>query len=99
MKEEYTTNGITPQLGDRIVVFISYMDNEGNITEEEQYFGLVHSVNDSEIVIKHPDTGSEISLPPQFGSYEEAKESEYSLKPSGETVRDVKYTTGWTLRA
>lgn len=99
MAGEKYNMGIVPELGSLVVVRLNFCDEEGNVVEEKQHQGRIVKITDQEVIIKHPTTGEEVSLPPYFGSYERPRKGEYKLASTGETVVDPDYVTEWTLRA
>lgn len=97
-KEKYE-DGERPQIGSKVLVKFNFCDEVGDIVEEKQFFGAIEKITDSEVIIKHPSSGKEVSLPPHFGSYTRAAKGSYDLPSTGETIQDPDYLTEWTLRA
>lgn len=84
--------------GNLILVRLSFSDEEGQIVEEKQFQGLIDQINDSEIVVKHPSTGEEVTLPAHRESYQKAEPGEYDLPSTGEKITNPDFITEWTLR-
>lgn len=97
-KEEYTSE-CKPQCGDRVLVKFNFCDEQGEIVEELQFNGKIESITDEIVVLRHPENGKEVTLPPHFGSYVAAEPGTYELPSTGETMTDPDYITEWTLRA
>jgi hypothetical protein len=97
--EKYEEEGAPPSIGDSILLKFNFCDEEGQVVEEQQFQGVIEKITESEVIIRHPSNGKEVSLPPHFGSYLPAKKGLYDLPSTGEQVRDPDFITEWTLRA
>lgn len=98
MANENYTSAPIPDIGSRVLVRLNFCDEQGNIVEERQFFGVIDRITAEEVIIKDPESGKEVSLPPHFGSYEKPPKGEYPLASTGETVTDPDYVTEWTVR-
>ncbi len=96
--QRYNT-AVVPALGSRVLVRFNFCDEEGNIVETQQFQGEITTITEEEVIIKHPSSGKEVSLPPHFGSYERPPKGDYELPSTGELITDPDYITEWTLRA
>jgi hypothetical protein len=96
---EYEDNTKKLPLGSCVLVKLNYCDEEGDVVEEKQFHGLIDRITTEEVVIKNPNNGKEVSLPPLFGSYVKAEKGKYDLPSTGEFVIDPDFITEWTLRA
>jgi hypothetical protein len=99
MATEKYSNAPAPELGSRVLVRFNFCDEQGKVVEEKQFHGAIERITDTEVVIRHPSTGKEVSLPPHFGSYQRPPKGDYNLPSTGETITDPDYITEWTLRA
>ncbi len=97
--EKYQEAKTQPQIGARVLIRFHFCDEQGEIVEEQQFQGVIDSITDEEVVLKHPSNGKEVTLPPHFGSYVVADPGAYELPSTGETMKDPDFITEWTLRA
>jgi hypothetical protein len=81
-------------LGKRLLVGITYENEQGEAIRQEQFHGLIVEAGEGEIVIKRNDTGERKSLPPQLTP---ARPGEYRLRSTGEVVVDPDYLAKWVL--
>jgi hypothetical protein len=99
MTDEYQESISQPQVGSRVLVKFNFCDEQGEIVEEQQFQGVIESITEDEVVLRHPSNGKEVCLPPHFGSYLVAEKGVYELPSTGESMSDPDYITEWTLRA
>ncbi len=98
MSNQEYSDAPTPELGSIVLVRFSFNDEDGNTVEKKDFFGKITKINDQEVVLKNPNNGEEVTLPPHFGSYERPPKGDYELPSTGETVTNPDYITEWTLR-
>ncbi|MCB0323340.1 MAG: hypothetical protein KDD69_07190 [Bdellovibrionales bacterium] len=99
MAENDYTADAAPSVGDRVLIRFNFCDEEGNVVEEQQFMGAIESISDDEVVLTHPKSGKQVTLPPYFGSYTRPERGTYDLPSTGEQMVDPDYITEWTLRA
>ena len=97
--EEYQEGSAHPQVGARVLVRFNFCDEQGEVVEEQQFNGVIEKITDSEVLLRHPSNGKEVSLPPHFGSYSVAEKGTYDLPSTGEKMQNPDFITEWTLRA
>jgi hypothetical protein len=83
-------------LGKRLLVGITYEDEEGETVRQEQFHGLIVEAGEEGIVIERSDTGERRSLPPELMP---ARPGEYRLRSTGEVVVDPDYLAKWVMKA
>lgn len=98
MSSDNYSDAPAPAIGSIVLVRFSFNDEEGNTVETKDFFGRVTRINSDEVVLKNPNTGEEVTLPPYFGSYQRPPKGVYDLPSTGEKVTDPDYITEWTLR-
>ena len=85
-------------IGKKVLVGLTYLDQEGNLIEQQQFCGEVIRANFSEgILFRRLDSGKEFKLPPDLRGFTEAAAGEYRLRTTGEVVVDPDYTVTWTI--
>ncbi len=97
--EEYQEADTRPQVGSKVLIRFNFSDEQGEIVEEQQFQGVIETISDEEVILRHPVNGKEVTLPPHFGSYTVADPGEYELPSTGEVMKDPDFITEWTLRA
>ncbi len=78
-------------VGKRLLVGVRWT-SKGEVVREEQFHGLILEVDQEGLVIKRADTGARVILPPQL---DVAAPGEYTLRATGEVVRDPDYLATW----
>ena|ERR1044071_4259700 len=79
-------------IGKIVLVGLTYRNEQDEITDIRQYFGIVDRINTQEgLVIVRGDNQEEMSLPPRLGWYRRARPGIYNLKSSNYSVRDPDY--------
>ena len=74
-------------IGKHILVGITYLDKEGNITKQVQFDGTVIAANQNEsIIIKKTESNEDFELPPDLSFLRVAAPGEYRLKSIEKTV-------------
>lgn len=84
--------------GRRLLVGITYLDDEGQITSTQQFCGRVLDVGDGVVVVERPGEREPAVLPADAAAYEPAAEGAYRLQNTGEIVIDPDYVTTWHVR-
>jgi hypothetical protein len=84
--------------GHRLLVGITYLDDEGQITSAQQFCGRVLDVADGVVVVERPGETDPAVLPADAAAYEPAAEGSYRLQNTGEIVIDPDYLTTWHVR-
>jgi hypothetical protein len=82
-------------LGKRLLVGITYENEEGEMLRQEQFHGLIVEAGEGGIVIERDDTGEQRSLPPQLMP---ARPGEYRLRSTGEVVINPDYLAQWVIK-
>jgi len=87
-------------IGKRILVGITIEDKRGQFKRHEQFHGQVVSASEEKgILLELQGTriGETKWLPPATNYYEKASPGVYSLRSTGETVKDPDFTCTWLL--
>jgi hypothetical protein len=93
---EFTSAQVARYIGKRLLVGITYLDKNEQVTRLEQFHGLVVRINKNEgIVVKINDLNTERFLPPDLDQIHEASPGDYKLKASGEIVVNPDYIATW----
>jgi hypothetical protein len=82
-------------IGKRLLVGITYEDQDGKMIRQEQFHGLIVEAGERGVVIELNDTGERKSLPPQLM---EAPPGEYRLRSTCEVVINPDYLAKWVIK-
>jgi hypothetical protein len=85
-------------VGHRLLVGITYLDDEGQITSTQQFCGRVLDVGDGVVVVERPGEGEPAVLPADAAAYDRAANGSYRLQNTGEIVVDPDFVTTWHVR-
>ena len=87
--------------GKVVLVGISYINEDGSLLEQQQFFGEVESAHPRQgilLSLRGRRSGERYNLPPDTRSINAASPGEYSLRSTGELVVDPDYTVTFSLR-
>ena len=84
-------------VGARLLVGLTYVDEDGRELSSTQFCGRVLEVADGVIVVANPEGREPVVLPAEVSGYTPAKPGRYVLRGSGEVVVDPDYLTAWTV--
>lgn len=87
-------------IGKIVLVGFTYVDMRGNITSQEQFYGVVTSADARTgltLELCGSRAGETHRLPPDTRAFFRAEPGEYRLRSSGEIVSDPDYTSTWTI--
>jgi hypothetical protein len=88
-------NDLNEMIGGRILVGVTYLNDDGGVHQQVQFVGRVTEV---EPLVSIEREGSEpFTLPPEPEAYDRAAPGEYTLRGTGEIVNDPDYVTSWTV--
>ena len=82
--------------GKILLIGLTYYGEDGNITEQVQYWGTVVKA-DKEIITIRRANGELFSIPPDLSAIEPADKGEYRLNSTGEIVVDPDYVSSWSI--
>jgi len=88
---------VDSMIGQTVLAGITYCDADGNVEEQQQFFGEIFEINESEIRLRHPVSKMEFGLPPDFSGFTKADPGEYRLRSTGEVVVDPDLLATWTV--
>ena len=83
-------------VGKRLLVGITYEDDEGRVIRHEQFLGFIVEAGEAEIVVDRNDTGERMSLPPELTP---AGRGRYRLRSTRAVVVDPDYLATWVRKA
>jgi hypothetical protein len=86
--------------GKRLPVGISYVDADGSLIEQQQFFGCVEAVHPREGIrlnLAERRAGEHYNVPPDMRAFRVADPGEYRLRSTGEIVVDPDYTVTFSL--
>lgn len=79
-------------LGKTLLVGLTYESSQGMITEQTEYYGTVIGIENDCVVVR-PEGQEQCSvLPPLLDAYEKSIPGTYTLRSTGQTVKDPDYT-------
>ncbi len=85
-------------VGKYILVGLTYVDNDGQLIEQEQIHGKIVNISDSTIFFDRNDNGEEFSIPFDEDNLKPGIHGAvYNLRATGESVQNVDYTSSWTI--
>ncbi len=87
----------TPQIGDSVLHAGYHYDEEGNLTEQSQFFGHLVSLEQPFFKIESK-AGKARYLPANLESFILAPRGEYVCKSTGEVVKDPDFLSCWEIR-
>ncbi len=87
--------------GKYILVGITHLDSEGNLIRQTQLHGVVEKASPDGITISLRGSHSSESwrMPPDLRAISEASPGIYTLRETGEQVKDPDLLATWTIRA
>lgn len=100
VEDEKTENleGAEMYIGKHLLTGIAYFNHKGEVTKRIQLHGKITRITKSGIFFERADGKGEFALPPDLTSLEPAiPGAEYTLKSTGEVVRNVDYISNWTI--
>jgi len=91
-------------LGKTVVVGVTHVAADGKtVTGREQFHGFIMTAVEGKGIevacLSGPHEGETVMLPPVTAPYLDAKPGDYTLKPSGEVVKNPALTVSWTVTA
>ena len=87
-------------VGKVLLVGLTYLSDEGGVTEQEQFYGTVLSAHPRAGIVLSlagQRDGSRYTLPPDTRSIEVAPYGEYRLRATGELVSNSDFTVTFAL--
>jgi hypothetical protein len=85
-------------VGKHILIGLTYVDEHGDVTRQEQKHGLIVRADDEGVIVQIAGrTRDEMWLPPAREAFEPAAEGEYRLRGTGEVVVDPDLIATWTI--
>jgi hypothetical protein len=98
MKEQFDAAKAKSLIGKSVVIGFSYIDQDDNLIQQDQFFGDIINFNERVCVVKIKSTGNEMTLPPVVEAFSEATKGEYRNNKTGEVITDPDLTVAWTIR-
>jgi hypothetical protein len=86
--------------GNRLLVGITYLAEDGSLIEQQQLFGIVERADEREgilLELRGQRAGEQFKLPPDTRSIQEALPGTYQLRSTGEEVVDPDFTATFTV--
>ncbi len=80
-----------------IIVGLTYVDQNNQITEQKQFHGTIRQISDEGILVERAGGQGDYLLPPDLSALEQAEPGEYMLRKSGEVVVNPDFTSQWTV--
>jgi hypothetical protein len=84
-------------VGCRLLVGISYLEDDGRVSSTQQFCGRVLEVADGVVVVERPGEPDPAVLPADVAAYRPAATGQYRLSGSGEVVTDPDFITTWRI--
>jgi len=79
-------------IGKRVIIGITRRNHDETILAEEQFHGIVTSMDDDVIHVRLP-SGKDFTLPPAPETFQRAAPGHYRLRSTGEVVIDPDFTS------
>lgn len=90
---------LSVMVGQRLLVGITFLDESGNVTNAQQFCGLVLEVADGVVVVERPGEPEPAVLPADVAAYRKAQSGRYTLRDTGEIVVDPDFVSTWQVAA
>jgi hypothetical protein len=90
----------TDVVGKVVLVGLTYLEADGKLIEQQQFFGTVESADSRKgilLSLKGQRAGEQYNLPPDTRAIEIASAGEYRLRATGEVVTDPDYTAMFSI--
>jgi hypothetical protein len=87
-------------VGKVLLVGLTYLESDGKLINQEQFFGVVASADSREgilLSLQGQRAGGQFNLPPDTRSIEVAPKGEYRLRGTGEVVTDPDYIAMFSI--
>jgi len=84
-------------IGKRILVGLTYLDENERVSEQVQFYGVIDSIKDNSLVINRSDDEGDFSIPYDGELNEADPEAVYTLRATGEEVTGVNYVSTFTI--
>ena len=84
-------------LGKRVLIGITYVDDDDVVIEQKQKHGLIVSADEEAVYVRLDGTLEPFWLPPDLDSFQEAEAGEYRLRSTGEVVVNPDLLTTWVV--
>jgi hypothetical protein len=87
-------------VGKYILVGITHLDSEGNLTHQTQFHGVVEQASPNGIIIslRGSHAGESWRMPPDLRAISEASPGVYTLRDTGEQIKDPDLLATWTIQ-
>jgi hypothetical protein len=99
MDEPDSISDLDELIGKTVLVAITRVDHTGELLSQDQFHGVVVSLDEELVHIRVAGTGEDFTLPPDPRAFFYAAPGEYTLRATGEMVTDPDITTTWTVTA
>ncbi len=83
-------------LNKTLLIGVTVLDNEEQLVEQFQTYGIVIFVDSDGITIKRKNMPNFV-IPPDFNNIFDAEPGDYNLRETGETVSDPDFISTWTV--
>jgi hypothetical protein len=87
----------TALLRSHVLVGLTYLRPDGEISRRLQFHGTIESVRKDVIEVRRADTGDLFTLPPAPEAFDAAPPGEYRIRSTGEVVVDPDFTCTMTV--
>ena len=87
-------------VGKVVLVGLTYLDADGRLVEQQQFFGRVATADSRKgilLSLEGQRAGEKCNLPPDTRAIEIASSGEYRLRGTGEVVTDPDYTVMFSI--
>lgn len=84
-------------IGKRILVGLTYLDDNGQLIKQLQYHGVISRITAKGIFIRLPNGNDHCALPPDTALLKKATPGDYRLRSTGEIVTNPDYLAQWTI--
>ena len=90
-------NDLNEMIGGRILVGVTYLNDDGGVHQQVQFVGRVTAVEPL-VSIEREGVESFTLPPPEPKAYDRAAPGDYTLRGTGEVVNNPDYVTSWTVQ-
>tara|TARA_B110000305_G_C19051491_1_gene452884 strand:+ start:150 stop:461 length:312 start_codon:yes stop_codon:yes gene_type:complete len=86
-----------PLIGQRILVGLTYLSEEGLIQERIELYGEICSTEDSILIFNRADGEGEFSIPLEDDIKRADPNAKYTLALTGEEITGIDFVSTWTI--
>ena len=84
-------------VGRTILVGITYLNKDGSVARQTQYFGTIRAIENMNITIEGDNGSPQPNIPYDVRALSKAARGQYLLRATGEVIEDPDILSTWTV--